>query len=416
MRALLNSQFRRFWVGQTISSTGSAISTIALPLVAVTALGAGPKEMGWIVSLQNLPILLFGLLMGVWVDRVRRQLLFVAATILQGLILATIPMAAMMGWLRIEWLYVTSVLAGFVSPLATIAGSSMLPNLVPRERLVEANTRLQVADRFVSVSGRAVGGFLVDLLTAPIAVLVDAISFIASALVVSTIQVEEVSHKKIAGGGLFAEALEGLRAIVGHPHLRALVIGTCIGSFAASLMNTVLVLYATEELHLSATWIGVTFSVSSLVALLGSAFASRLSRWIGPGPALAAAMFIEFGGIAILPFLSVELGRLLIPLLIVSQGLVALGVAIYSILQISIRQAVTPDRLLGRVNATRRVAVFGVIPLGGLAAGYVGEVHGLVAVMALSTVGILICGIYFALSSLGSLRVLPVTVNQDLTP
>lgn len=401
---LINKAFARFWLAQTTSGLGSAVSSIALPLVAVTTLEAGAREMGYIAAIRNLPVLTFGLFMGVWVDRMKRLRLFTLSTVAQGLILLAIPIGAVTGQLRIEWLYAVTLVAGFLSSLSILASTSFVPSIVEKDQLVLGNSRLQVAGQVVAVGGQGLGGILVEILTAPFALIVDAVSYLISAVLVTTIKVEDNNSATKEGASIWREIGEGIRTVFQHPLLRTLVIGTMLGSFAASIQSTLLILYATRELGLDPVWIGGTLASSSLAGLLGALVARSLSDRFGPGRALAGAMGIEGLGIVLLPFMSVSWGTFLIPGLVLSQGLIVLGWSIYSVIQISIRQAITPDHLLGRVHATRRVIVFGVIPIGALLAGYVGETYGLRMALAVSAVAMGMTAVYFAVSPLRNVR------------
>ena len=369
--------FLKLWSAETISAFGDAISDVALPLVAIITLGAGAREMGILRALDNTPILLFGLFIGVWVDRVRRQPLMIATQLGRGILLATIPVATLAGVLRIELLYFMSFLGGMLLAIFTLATTTFLPSLVPHEDLVEGNSKLSVSRSATKIVGPGLAGLLVERITAPFTVALNVLScLISGACLVFVRSAESVQIRNQQTQGIWYEISEGLRTIFLHPILSAMTIGTTIGSFGGAIHGTVFILYLNRELIINPIWFGIILASAGGASLLGATVANLGAQHYGPGPMLISSTLLMSIGMGIVP-LAAEVRLVTIPILIVAQAFQSIGLTVYSINQISLRQAITPSELLGRVNASRRVLVFGVIPFGAMISGALGETIGL---------------------------------------
>ena len=375
--------FLKFWSAETIFAFGDAISDVALPLVAIITLGAGAREMGILRALDNVPILLFGFFVGVWLDRVRRQPLMIATQLGRSILLATIPAATLVGVLRIELLYFISFLGGMLSAIFTLATTTFLPSLVPQENLIEGNSKLAISRSATRIIGPGLAGFLVERITAPFTVALTVLScLISGGCFVFVRSAEPVEIRNQQSQGLWLEISEGLRTIFFHPILAPMIIGTTIGSFGGAIHGTVFILYLTQELTINPTWFGIILASASGASLLGASVAHLGAQHYGPGPMLISSTLLMSIGMGIVP-LAPEVGMFTIPTLIVAQAFHSTGLTIYSINQISLRQAITPRKLLGRVNASRRVLVFGVIPFGAMISGALGETIGLQLTLAI---------------------------------
>ena len=380
------TNFLKLWSTETISAFGDAISEIALPLVAIITLGAGAREMGILRALDNAPILLFGLFIGVWIDRVRQQPLMMATQLGRGILLATIPVATLAGALRIELLYFISFLGGMLSAIFTLATTTLLPSLVLHEDLVDANSKLSVSRSATKIIGPGLTGFLVERITAPFTIAFNVLSFLISgACLVFLRSTESVQIRSQRTQGIWHEISVGLRTIFLHPILSVLIIGTIIGSFSGAIHGTVFILYLNHELTINPTWLGIILASAGAGSLLGATVANRGARRYGPGPMLIGSTLLMGIGMGIVP-LAAEVGMFTIPILILAQASQSIGLTVYSINQISLRQAITPRELLGRVNASRRVLVFGVIPFGAMISGALGETIGLQLTLVIGTV------------------------------
>ena len=378
--------FLKLWSAETISAFGDAISDVALPLVAIITLGAGAREMGILKALDNAPILLFGLFIGVWMDRVRRQPLMIATQVSRGILLVTIPVATAAGILRIELLYLISFLSGMLSAIFILATTTFLPSLVPRENLVEANSKLSVSRSATRIVGPGLAGLLVERITAPFTVALNVLScLISAACLVFVRSAESIQTRNRPTQGIWHEISEGLRTIFVHPILSPMIIGTTIGSFGGAIHGTVYILYLNRELMINPTWFGIILASGGAASVLGAAVANLGAQRYGPGPMLIASTLLMAIGMGIVP-LAAEVGRFTILMLIIAQAFQSIGFALYSINQISLRQAITPSELLGRVNASRRVLVFGVIPFGAMISGALGETIGLQLTLVIGAV------------------------------
>jgi MFS family permease len=369
--------FRRFWTAQVVSELGSGVSSVALPLTAVLWLGASAMEMGVLRAAATLPVLLFALHAGVWVDRLPRRPIMVAADAGRGLLLLLVPLAAAAGLLRIDVLWAVAFVVGVLTVVFDIAVTSYVPTLVGRAALVEANATLQASSAAARIVGPGAAGWLVQLVGAPAALLADAASFVASAALLWRLRVPEAAPGARRGVG--AEIAEGLGAVWHDPLLRAMVLVTTVGSLGGSVQAAVYVLYATRYVGASPAALGAVLACGSAAGLAGAALAGPAAARLGTGGALVASTAVVAASTVAL--LAAPAGDAGVLVLAGAQALFGLGLTTYSVTQISLRQAVTPPHLLGRVNATRRVVVFGVQPLGALLGGALGETLGLHAAL-----------------------------------
>ena len=393
-------EFRRFWSGITVSDFGSAITSLALPLTAIAVLDAGAAEMGILVALGQAPVPLLGLFAGVHVDRRARLPLMLAAQLGRALLLAIVPAAALLGWLRIEQLYTIAFAVGCLTVVFDLAATSYLPWLVARPDLLDANGKLQMAHQVAAAAGRGAGGALVQAITAPLAIAVDAVSYLLSAATLARIQRPEPARAATAAeAGVLHEIGEGMRFALRQPLIAAMIATSTLGSFGGALQQAVLLLFLANTLAPSPTAIGVAMGVGALAAWAGARLARPVGERLGPGRAMILAGFLYAAGAALTPLA----GLLAAPaLLVVTVGQIGTGLSLtlFSVNQISLRQFLTPDSLLGRVNATRRVFVFGAIPFGALAGGAVGEVFGLREALVAGALASLLSALYALASPL----------------
>ena len=389
--------FRRFWSAQVVSDFGSGVSTLALPLTAVLWLNASAMEMGVLRALATTPVLLFALLAGVWVDRLPRRPILVIGNAGRGLLLLAVPAAAAAGTLRIELLWGVAFAVGVLTVVFDIAVTSYVPSLVGRAQLVRANSTLQASSSAARVVGPGAAGLLVQLVGAPFAVVVDALSFFAGALWLGQLRAPEESGQ-LERRGVGAEIVEGVVAVWRDPILRAMVLATSIGSLGGAIQGAIFVLYATRDVGTPPETLGLVLACGSAAALAGAALAGPVSARLGAGGAMVAGQAtIALGSLLVLgatPGLPAAI------VLAAAQALMGGGLAVWSVTQLALRQAMTPPHLLGRVNATRRLVVFGVQPFGGLLGGALGEWVGLYAALAVAAVVLVLCALAMALSPL----------------
>lgn len=400
-------EFGKLWAGQTISLFGSQVTFLALPLTAVLTLKATAAQMGILGAVQFAPFLLVGLFAGVWVDRARRRPILMAADFGRALLLSSIPAAALLHRLGMPQLYVIGFLVGILTVFFDVAYQSFLPALVSREALVEGNSKLGASEALAQIGGPGIAGLLVQLITAPIAIFVDATSFLASVLFLGLIRTPEPAPlARSQGRNIWAEIGEGLRVVVGNPLLRSIAGCTATSNLFGTILQTVYLLYAVRALGISAGLLGLIFAVGSAGGLLGAVLAGRITLRVGLGPAIWGAILLGSVASLLVP-LAVRPLVLAIPLLMAAQIGRGLGGTLYNINQVSLRQTITPDHLLGRMNASMRFIVWGTIPLGSLIGGFLGEAIGLRPTLVVGAIGGLLSVLWVLLSPVRTLRLRP---------
>jgi len=409
---LRHPDFLKLWTGQSVSLFGSQLTRLALPFTAILTLHATPAQMGILGAVQLAPFLLLGLFVGVWVDRLHRRPILIAADIGRALLLSAIPLMALTHTLRIEYMYAVGFALGTLELFFDVAYMSFLPSLIEREQLVDGNSMLQMSDSVAQVAGPGLGGALVQLLTAPLAILVDALTFLASAISIVAIGAREEPVKTQPRGNVWSELREGLKLVIGNPLLRAIGGCTATLNLSANALFTVYMLYCTGPLGLKPAVIGAIFAIGGLSTVAGTLLASRAAGRFGVGPMLIASPFV------------IGLASLLIPLaggpplvavllLIAAQILFGLGRPIFDINQLSLRQAITPARLQGRVNASMLFIMWGVIPIGSLLGGLLGTTIGLRPTLTVGAVGMSLAFIWVLFSPIRGLRRQPPGVANE---
>ncbi len=389
-----NRSFARLWVAHVTSGAGTAITNVALPLAAVLVLGATPTQMGLLAAAGSLPNLLFGLLAGVWIDRVRRKPILICADIGRALLLVTIPVAAWLGQLSFLQIWLVTFTAGTLTVFFQIAAISVLPALVEKRQLVEANSRLSTSDAVIAIAGPAAAGGLVQLFSAPRAILVDAVSYLFSALALGGVAEEEPQPASQPDRDDAPEAVHGIRAaavsigrevgegvfeLLRTPLLRALTFTSSLGMLAGSISAAVQMLFLVNQLHFTPTIIGIVAACSGIGSLAGAMLAGRAARHLQAGRTLLLGKLLWISGALLLATADL-IGRE-IAAAGVAQALVGLGSTLYFVNQLSLRQAITSVRLLGRVTAARRFVLFGVATVGAFIGGALGESIGLRATL-----------------------------------
>ncbi len=375
--------FLRLWIGQTISLFGSRFSGLALPLIAALTLRASPGEMGILSAVGTAPFLLIGLVAGVWVDRLRRRPVLIVGDLGRALLMGVISLAAFSGVLRMPHLYVVGFFVGVLTVFFDVAYQSYLPALVSRQHLVEGNSKLETSRSIAQMTGPGIAGVVIQVISAPLAIALDAISFLISALFLGLIRRQEERPERVRAP-MLAEVREGLAVVFGNPLLRAIAGCTATGNFFGMAIGAIYILFATRDLGLAPAVIGLVFSVSSVGALGGALLAGRLATRFGTGRVIIGASLLAGLGNVGIAFATPALA---VPLLILGGLVLTASSPIYNINQVSLRQAITPQRLQGRMNATMRFVVWGTMPLGGLVGGALGEVLGLRPAIALATAG-----------------------------
>jgi MFS family permease len=383
-----DADFLKLWAGQTISLAGSMVGGFALPLVAVLTLGASPLQLGLLRTADILPAIAVGLFAGVWIDRLPRRPIMLWVDLGRALLLATIPAAALLGQLRIEQLYVVAVLVGVLTLLFEVARRSYLPTLVSREALVEANARISAANSVVEVAGFGLAGALVQLLTAPVAILVDAVSFLASAFSLLLIgRPEPAPTPAEARAGAWAEVRAGIGVVASQPILRALALAECSQQLFVHMWVAMLLLFLTRDLRFEPILFGPLFAIGGVSSLLGALAVERLVGRFGLGPTIVATWAVSTASLLLPPLAG---GPLVLAAALVGAGqLFDAAGTIGEISRESLVQATTPDRWLGRVNASLQLVRWGAMLAGSLLGGLLGQTIGVRETMFVGALGAL---------------------------
>ena len=409
-----NADFMKLWAGQTISQVGSQVTFLALPLVAVLALEATPFEMGLLTAAGAIPTLLAGLHAGALVDRRRRRPILIGGDLGRAALLALIPLAWSLDLLSMGLLYAIALGGGLLSLFFDLAYQAFLPTIVPRERLVEGNAKLELSRTVAEIGGPGLAGGLIQLLTAPIAILLDACSYLGSALMIAWIRVKEPPPLRTdRPRRLLAEIREGLALVFGDERLRALVGGGALIGFFNAALEAVFVLYIARQLGVGPALLGAIFAAGSVGFLVGAFLPVRAARRVGMGPATAGGVALAGASDFLVPLAGAG-GSLwgIVALLTAAQFLFGIGVTVFNVNQSSLRQAIVPGHLMGRATATGRVLTSALIPLGALLGGLLGELIGLRATLVLAAVGELLAALWLWRSPLRALRELPGPIEE----
>ncbi len=380
----LHRDFRALWGAETVSQFGSQVTLLALPLVAILSLRETTFKVALLTSVEFLPFLLFTLPAGVWVDRLRRRPILVLGNLGRAVALATVPLAHWLGVLTIWQLYAVGFVAGVCTVFFDVAYQSYLPSLVGRSQIVEGNAKLETSRSAANVAGPGLAGLLVSLLTAPVAIMVDAVSFLVSAFLLGRIRQEEVLPPREQRGTLRMELLEGLRYVLGHTYQRGMVIAVAISNFFSQLVFSILLVYAVRDLGLSAATIGVALALGNAGTLVAALTARRISDRLGVGRTIVLASILFSPGELLIAVAPKELA---VPFLVASGWVLGFAIILFNVTAISLIQAITPDRMLGRANASRRFVVWGVIPVGGLVGGALASTIGLRETIFVGAIG-----------------------------
>lgn len=393
-----HTDFLKLWTGQTLSALGSTITNLALPLTAALILHASAFEMGLLSTAATVPNLLFGLVAGVWADRVRRRPIMIGADISRALLLLSIPAAALFHLLTMGQLYAVLFLAGACTTFFDVANVSYLPSLVGRGHVVSANSRLVASASVATAVGPGVAGGLIQLFTAPTAIIVDALSVAVSAVLVLTIRSTEsalIADNRRAG--VWGEIADGLRPLYVDPLLRSIAVSSMIYLLFNGILMAVYVLYAIRHLGIMPGLLGVIFGMGGMGAAVGAVLARPLVRRLGAGSVMIVANLV--GGLCTLLIpLADHPSSTAVLLLLAAQGGSQLMGAIFFIIQTSVRQVITPDNVRGRMNASYRFLTMGIIPIGSFLGGVLGGAIGLRATLVIAGVGLLLPTLWLFLS------------------
>jgi MFS family permease len=408
-----HGDFLRLWGAQTISQLGTQITLLGLPLAAILVLDASAFEVALLGMFEFLPFLLFALPAGVWVDRMRRRPILVVSDVFRGVLLATIPLAYFLDALTMWQLYVVAFLVGVGTVFFDVAYQSYLPALVDRANLVEGNSKLEISRSAAALGGPGLAGLLVGAITAPFAILVDALSFGASAWLLLRIRVDELVPERTEAPSMRREIVEGLRYVLGHRLWRPISISIAIANFFNTLAFSIILVYFVRDLEMSAQVIGIVLALSNIGWLLGAVVASRIAGRLGVGPTLVASAVLFGPSLVLVPAAPQSMP---IPFIVAGLILATFGGVVFIVTGLSFQQAVTPDHILGRLNATRRFIVWGVIPLGSLSGGALASQIGLRETLWVGTIASSLCFVPLLLSPVRALGRMDDAVRQYAPP
>jgi MFS family permease len=412
-RLFINDAFALFCTGQTVSTLGAQVTAFAVPLLAAITLHATSLQMGLLRAAEFAPFLVFTLPAGVWADYGIRRSLMIAANLIRGVFITAVPLAVFLGWMHLEVLYLVMFVMGSLKTVFEMAYQTYVPEIVSRERLVNANSKIMMSYALGQSVGPGFGGIMVELLGAPMAVLTDATTYFLSAFCLFKIKHREV-RTQLRRESIFRQIAGGFRFVTEERHIRSLLWIVTANNFFQNAVMAILVLYATRELGVRPGLFGVTVSVGGLGAIMGAVGAEQLGRRFGPGPFVIFSTTVV--AIAALCFPLVHGGDFL--------GVVALAGAYFAlsagnssitVFSWTIRQTLTPNPVLGRMNGAFRFLVTGIMPFGALFGGWLGETIGIRPTLIVSGLALALVAVSGRFTPLMKLKSL-VVVDNSKTP
>jgi MFS family permease len=377
-----NADFMRLWVGQTISEAGTQVSALAVPTVAILLLHASPFQVGLLTALEFLPFPVLGLVAGVYADRLKRRPLMIASDLGRMVALLTIPVAFSFGVLTIEQLYVVGLVVGVFNVFFGISYQSYLPALIDRADLVEGNSKLEVSRSTAQLAGPAIAGFAIQAIGAARAIYLDAASYLVSAASLWLIKKPEPQPAPATASGrtgFWHEMWEGIQVVIHNPTLWKIAGCTATANLGSNMAFAVELIFMYRYLHLAPGLVGIVFAVGAVGGLLGAIATSAVVKRLGVGVTLLVSI-LGGGLLMATPLAAQTNAAVFLSALFFFEFLIG---APYNITQVSLRQAITPDRVQGRMNATMRTIVWGTIPIGSVVGGILGTAIGVVPTIVL---------------------------------
>jgi len=403
--------FAKLWTAQTIAQFGTQVSLLGIPLVAALTLDVTPFEFGLLTTIEFLPFIFISLPAGVWVDRLRRKPILIAGDIGRGVALLSIPIAFALDVLTIWQLYAVGFIVGSLTVFFDVAYQSYLPSLVERDEILDGNAKLEMSRSAAQIAGPGLAGVVIGALSAPIAIVITTVAYVVSGGFVWRIRKPEPEpdyHARRARGqrgpGMLQEIREGLGYVLTHRFLRAIAATTAVSNFFGNIAFSIMLLYVVRAFEMTSEQIGFAFSLGSIGFLLGAVLANRLGRRLGVGPTIVLSAIIF--GPATLP-IALATRDIALPMLALTGFIGGFGGAVYNINQVSLRQAITPTRLQGRMNASMRFVVWGTIPLGATLGGALGGLIGLNETIWIGSIGGLFAFVPVMLSPVRGVRQMP---------
>jgi MFS family permease len=401
-----NRDFTTFWAGETISLFGSQVTLLAVPLTAVLTLNASSEQLGLVRFLENAPYLVFPLLFGAWVDRRRRRPLMLLANATRALVIGIIPLLAFLHVLSLLPLALIACTTGIFTVLFDVCWLAFVPSIVSKTHLVEANSKLTISSAAAEVGGPGLAGILVQLLTAPLALLADSLSYVVSVASLLLIRQPEPAPQRQQNTRLFQEIGEGMRFAFSNIYLRIIMAEAAGWNFCFSLLETIFLIYTVRQLGFSPGLLGLVYAVGAIGGLLGATIASPLAQRVRLGFVLCGTFTLGSLPWILIP-VTTGSQTFVAAVFIVVFFLVRTALGIWQVLTTSLRQTITPNHLLGRTTASLRTVSYGTATLGPLVAGALGAAIGLRASLWVAGLGFALTWAALFLSPLPQLRGLP---------
>jgi MFS family permease len=401
--------FLNVWKAETVSVFGSQFYLLAMPLAAVIVLDATASQMGLLFAFEMLPFLLFGLLAGVLADRMERKSIMIVCDFGRAIALAAIPVSWYLGILSWPMMYGVAFIAGVFTAFFDISYQAYLPVLVKKSELLDANSKLETSRASSQVAGPSIAGLVVDAIGAPLAMAGNSISFIGSAVFLLRVKKKEIVQRANARKSVLSEIKEGIEIVFSNRILRGIAGCTATGNLFFGMSFALMMLFMESMLELSAGWIGAIFAVGALGAVAGAVVSGRVVSFLGLGRTIVLSALL--GAIpTILMVLAYPHNALLVlmPIMFASAATSVL----YNVNQVSLRQAIIPTDLQGKMNATMRFLVWGVYPIGGLLGGMLGEALGIRTTILISGIGSVAAVAWVALSPVWSMKAIPKRVRR----
>ena len=412
---LRTPDFLKLWAGQTISAFGTQVTNLAVPILAAVALKVSPFEFGLLATFEFLPVVVLSLPAGVWVDRLRRRPILIWGDLGRAISLLSIPIAFALNVLTIWQLYAVVLVNGCLTVFFDVAYQSYVPSIVERDQLVDGNAKLELTRGASQRLGPGLAGVLIGILTAPFAILLDAVSYAVSAVFVSSIRRAEAPprlHDAAADGprsSVRSEIAIGLRFVGGDRVLRALALTVALGNLFGTIADSILILFLVTERQFSPALIGLAFTLGSIGVISGALVTSRLTKVIGVGPIVVLAAVAE--GLSWIPVAIAPDSHLFLGLTTTIVALSFFGMA-WNVNAMSLRQAITPAGMRGRMNATMRFISWGMIPVGYTIGGFLGGVIGLHNTIWVGALGAIVSFVPVALSPIRHIQGLPEAAEE----
>jgi MFS family permease len=407
-----HADFMKLWTGQTISELGSQISGLAVPILAARSLHATPFEFAALGVLGFLPFILFALPAGVWVDRLRRRYILIVCDAARVVLLGLIPLLWALDALQMWHLLVLQFVIGIFTVFFDVAYQSYLPALIDREHLIEGNSKLQLTVSVTQVAGPPLAGALIAALTAAYAIFADAISYVFSTAFMVAMRHRETPPQHDEANPrpkMWPQVKEGLNWVVRHPWLRSIAACTGTSNFFSQISFSIMLLYAIRTLHLSNVELGFVFAVGSAGSIAAGLTTSRLNKWLGVGPTIFWTIATSSVAGFCYPLAPKSFP---LPLLMLGGALFGFGAVAYNTTQVNLRQATTPERLQGRMNAAMRWIVWGTIPLGALLGGGLATWFGLRTALWVGAIGQIFAVVPIATGSVRHVQEMPRPVEE----